>query len=111
MINQTGCDAVMIGRGLLGNPWLIKNSLLCLDSKEYELPKVKEKIEMCIKHLNYLKDTKPEKLVILEIRSHLAWYLKGIPGANNIKNKVYQCKHIHDIMQVLNEFLGGIEDE
>ncbi|MBP3841244.1 MAG: tRNA dihydrouridine synthase DusB [Bacilli bacterium] len=111
MINQTGCDAVMIGRGLLGNPWLIKNSLLYLDSKEYELPTVKEKIEMCIKHLNYLKDTKPEKLVILEIRSHLAWYLKGIPGANNIKNKVYQCKHIHDIMQVLNEFLGGIEDE
>ena len=66
---------------------------------------------MCIKHLKYLEETKPEKLVILEIRSHLAWYLKGISGANNIKNKVYQCKRIHDIMQVLNDFLGGIENE
>ena len=111
MINDTGCDAVMIGRGLLGNPWLIKNSLLFLDNKDYSLPSTKEKIEMCIKHLKYLEETKPEKLVILEIRSHLAWYLKGISGANNIKNKVYQCKHIHDIMQVLNDFLGGIENE
>ena len=106
MLNETGCDAVMIGRGLLGNPWLIKNSLLLLDNKEYEIPTKEEKIKMCIKHLEYLKETKSEKLAILEIRSHLSWYLKGIEGANNIRNKVYQCSNIHDIMQLLNDFLG-----
>lgn len=111
MLEETGCDAVMIGRGLLGNPWLIKNSLLYLDGKEYTLPTVREKVEMCIKHLNYLRETKPEKLVILEIRSHLAWYLKGIPSSNSIKNKVYQCNNIRDIIQVLKEFLGGLENE
>ena len=111
MLNETGCDAVMIGRGLLGNPWLIKNSLLLLDNKDYKLPSKNEKIKMCIKHLEYLKETKCEKLAILEIRSHLSWYLKGIDGANNIKNKVYQCSNIHDIMQLLNDFLGDDNDE
>ena len=111
MINETGCDAVMIGRGLLGNPWLIKNTLLLMEGKPYTLPSPLERIEMCIKHLEYLKETKSEKLAILEIRSHLAWYLKGIKGANNIKNKVYQCNNIRDIIQLLNEFLGGIENE
>ncbi len=106
MLDETGCDAVMIGRGLLGNPWLIKNSLLFLEDKEYKTPSKNEKIKMCIEHLEYLKETKCEKLAILEIRSHLSWYLKGIEGANNIKNKVYQCSNIHDIMQLLNDFLG-----
>lgn len=111
MLDETGCDAVMIGRGLLGNPWLIKNSLLLLDNKEYILPTREERIKMCIKHLEYLKETKCEKLAILEIRSHLAWYLKGLEGSNNIKNKVYQCSNIHDIMQLLNKFLRGEENE
>ena len=106
MLDETGCDAVMIGRGLLGNPWLIKNSLLFLEDKEYKTPSKNEKIKMCIKHLEYLKETKCEKLAILEIRSHLSWYLKGIDGANNIKNKVYQCSNIRDIMQLLNDFMG-----
>ena len=111
MIEETGCDAVMIGRGLLGNPWLIKNSISYLETGKYSAPTIVDKVKMCIKHLQYLEETKPEKLAVLEIRSHAAWYLKGIPGGSNIKNKVYQCKSIHDIMQVLNEFLGGIENE
>ena len=111
MLNETGCDAVMIGRGLLGNPWLIKNTLLLLNNKKYTLATKEDKIKMCIKHLEYLRQTKPEKLAILEIRSHLSWYLKGIQGANNIKNKVYQCSNIHDIMLLLNDFLGDDKNE
>ena len=111
MLNETGCDAVMIGRGLLGNPWLIKNTLLLLNNKKYTLATKEDKIKMCIKHLEYLRQTKPEKLAILEIRSHLSWYLKGIEGANNIKNKVYQCSNIHDIMLLLNDFLGDDKNE
>ena len=111
MLNETGCDAVMLGRGLLGNPWLIKNSLLLLNNKKYEIPTKEEKIKMCIKHLEYLNETKCEKLAILEIRSHISWYLKGIEGASIIKNKVYQCSNIHDIMQLLNDFLGDDKND
>ena len=66
---------------------------------------------MCIKHLKYLSETKDEKIAVLEIRSHAAWYLKGIENASLIKNKIYQCNSIRDIMQVLNEFLGGKSNE
>ena len=107
MLNETGCDAIMIGRGLLGNPWLIRNTLNYLAGRDYELPSTEEKIKMCIKHLKYLSETKDEKIAVLEIRSHAAWYLKGIENASLIKNKIYQCNSIRDIMQVLNEFLGG----
>lgn len=111
MLEETGCDAVMIGRGVLGNPWLIRNTCLYLKGENYSLPTDEEKVLMCIKHLKYLEDIKEEKIVILEIRNHVGWYLKGIEGANLVKNKIYQCSNIHDILHILNEFLGGLNNE
>lgn len=104
MINETNCDAVMIGRGVLGNPWLIKNSIALLDSKSYSEPSVEERIDTCLKHLNLLLNTKNEKLACLEIRSHIGWYFKKVRGAKVLKNKIYQCNNIHDIILLLNEF-------
>ncbi len=110
MLNETGCDAVMIGRGVLGNPWLISNTLSYLEDGYYSLPSARDKILMCIKHLNYLSELKSEKQVVLEIRNHIGWYLKGISGASIIKNKIYQCSKIHDILSILNEFLLEVDD-
>ena len=105
MIEETNCDAIMIGRGVLGNPWLLKETLELLDNnKKISAPTTIERVEMCIKHLNYLGETKKEKVVVLEIRNHIAWYFKGLTGCNEIKNKVYQCLSIHDIMQVLIDY-------
>lgn len=111
MLDETLCDAIMIGRGLLGNPWLIQNTISYLEGNSYSLPKRKEKVEMCIKHLKYLSDLKDEKVAVLEIRNHVAWYLKGIEGGNLIKNKIYQSSHIRDILHILETFLGGLENE
>lgn len=110
MLDETGCSAVMIGRGVLGNPWLISNTLSYLKNGSYTLPSSREKILMCIKHLNYLSEFKDEKLVVLEIRNHIGWYLKGIEGAKIVKNKIYQCSKIHDILSILNEFLMEVDD-
>lgn len=110
MLNETGCDAVMIGCGVLGNPWLISNTLSYLEYGHYTLPSARDKILMCIKHLNYLSELKSEKQVVLEIRNHIGWYLKGITGASSIKNKIYQCSKIHDILSILNEFLLEVDD-
>ena len=111
MLDETNCDAVMIGRGVLGNPWLIRNTISYLDNMDYILPTSKEKIKMCIKHLNYLSEIKDEKLAVLEIRNHIGWYLKGITNGNIIKNKIYQCLNIRDILQVLNEFLKEMDSD
>ena len=105
MIDETGCDAVMIGRSTLGNPWII------LDTVNYLtygiLPKEvtkQEKIDMCIKHLNYLLEFKPEKVAVLEMRSHIAWYLKGVEGAREIKNELFKAQTKDEIINILNEF-------
>ena len=105
ILEETGCDAVMIGRGVLGNPWLIRDTVALLDGKE--IPKEVtplEKIDMCIKHLKLLSELKNEKVAVLEIRNHIAWYLKGVEGSNQLKNKVYQMTNLCDILHVLEEF-------
>lgn len=104
MLDETGCDAVMIGRGVLGNPWLIKNTINYLDNKELISVTVEDKIDMCLKHLKYLQELKNEKLACLEIRNHIGWYFKGIKCANELKNKVYKTTNIHDIICLLKEF-------
>ena len=63
-----------------------------------------EKIDMCLHHLTYLSQLKDEHHAVLEIRSHVAWYLKGIPGGAMIKNKIFQSQSLYDIMQILKEF-------
>ena len=105
MLEETGCDAIMIGRATLGNPWLIKEILEYLETNKtpQKITEI-EKINMCLKHLNYLQEIKDEKVAVLEIRNHIAWYLKGLEGANEIKNKVYQTKKINDIILILNEY-------
>ena len=104
MLEETKCDAVMIGRGVLGNPWLIKNIVNYLDGKEVIDVSIVDRIDMCLKHLKLLDSLKNEKLACLEIRNHISWYFKGIKGANELKNKVYQTTSIHDIILLLNEF-------
>ena len=111
MLQETGCDAVMIGRGVLGNPWLIKETVALLEeNKVLKKPTIENRIDMCLKHLSYLQQTKDEKIVRLEIRNHIGWYLKGLKGANEIKNRVYQCSRIHDIMQVLIRYKDDLKN-
>ena len=107
MLEETKCDAVMIGRGVLGNPWLIKNTILYLEGKPLYNVTFDDRIEMCIKHLNLLKNLKSEKIALLEIRNHIGWYFKGLSNASELKNKVYQTNNIHDIISLLNEFKEG----
>ncbi len=108
MLDSTGCDAVMIGRGVLGNPWLIKNTINYLENKPLIDVSVSDRVDMCLKHLSYLEELKNEKLACLEIRNHIGWYFKGIKSANELKNKVYQTTSIRDIILLLNEFKEGI---
>ena len=109
MLTETHCDAVMIGRGVLGNPWLIKNTIRYLNGEELLAVSNEERVDMCLKHLKYLEELKNEKLACLEIRNHIGWYFKGIKSANEVKNKVYQTSNIRDIICVLKEFKEEIK--
>ena len=104
MLDETGCSAVMIGRGLLGNPWLIKNSICYLNNEQIDIPSEIDRIDMALHHLNYLKEFKNDKTAALEIRNHIAWYLKGINGSNEIKNIIFKTTNINDIIKILEDF-------
>lgn len=108
MIEETNCDFVMIGRGVLGNPWLIKE---CIDYLEQGILPTRvstlEKVEMIKKHLSHLKDTKDEKRALLEIRSHAAWYLKGVPNSGQLRNDINKVKNIEELNLLLDNFLKG----
>jgi nifR3 family TIM-barrel protein len=110
MLDETSCDAVMIGRGVLGNPWVIKNTIDYLDGKPILEISNKEKIDMCLHHLDYLNSLKNEHLACLEIRNHIGWYLKGMKDGNIVKNNIYQTSNIRDIIDILNEFKEGLDE-
>lgn len=105
MLDETGCDAIMIGRAALGNPWIIKQIVAYLD-KEMKIndPNAKEKLNICLKHLKYLLELKGEKLALLEMKGHATWYIKGINGASNIKTKIYSSKTIEELEKVLLDY-------
>ncbi len=110
MLKETGCDAVMIGRGVLGNPWLIRDCVHYLEKKEKPIPvSPKEKIKMMLRHFKLLMANKNEKVAVLEMRSHAAWYLKGIPGTSELKNQIFQTKTKEELKSLLEQFEQTIE--
>ena len=112
MLLTTGCDAVMIGRGVLGNPWLIKEVNDYLERGI--LPKeitFKEKIAMIKRHFNLLLENKDEKVALLEMRTFTAWYLKGMPNGHNVKRKIFEIKTKEELFNILEEYERELEDE
>lgn len=106
MIDETGCDAIMIGRGVLGNPWLIKECVEYLN--EGIIPNkvsIEDKMKMILYHLEKLVATKNEKVALLEMRSHAAWYLKGIPNTSKLKEDIFKTKTIKEFKDLIESFL------
>ena len=111
MLDETGCSAVMIGRGLLGNPWLIKECVEYLErGKLPEVIDYNEKIDMMEYHLNKLCEDKTEKQAVLEIRNHLLNYLKGLPENKEVKNQVCRCKSRLEIIEVLENYRNELKN-
>ena len=106
MLDETGCDAIMIGRGVLGNPWLIKE---CLDYIEKGIEpqpvSIQDKISMIKYHLNNLLETKPYKVAMLEIRTHAAYYLKGLPEGKELKVAIFKTTTEEELLKLLDDYL------
>ena len=112
MMDETGCDAIMIGRGVLGNPWLIKE---CVDYLEKGIePKevtIDEKLDMLKKHAELLVKTKSEKVAMLEMRTHAAYYIKGLPNSTDMKNKIFQMKTKDELFNLLDEYKDKVKEQ
>lgn len=112
MLEQVGCDAVMIGRAALGNPWMIRRTKHYLETGELIAePTPREKIATAILHFDRLIDLKGEKVACLEFRQHAAYYLKGISRAAKVKAAINQSENRETTVGLLEGFLEKIEKQ
>jgi nifR3 family TIM-barrel protein len=114
MLEETGCDAVMIGRGYLGNPWLIKQAVAFLDDgSKLPLPSLDERLGMLIYHAEQLIDLyEDEVMSIREMRSHFAWYIKGTKNSNQFKVSVNEVNTLAELVDLVNQVrLANVEDK
>src|SRR5690606_40654039 len=106
---QTGVDAVMIGRAALGDPWIFRRVTHYLDTGELlPMPTPREKAEMAVRHLRMAVDFKGEPRAVREMRKHIAWYLKGVPGSARIKRLVQEMTEADRVAETLLEFVDGL---
>ena len=106
MLDETGCQAVAIGRGSLGNPLIFRECLKYLeDGTIIDKPSNKEIYDTIIKHYNLLLDLKGEKIALLEMRNHISWYIKGKPGSAKIKDICNKETNFNEVLKILKNYL------
>ena len=110
MIKETGCDGISIGRGCMGNPWIFKRILNLMNGKEDFIPSNEEVISIAIKHLNMVCQFKGDKVGVREMRKQLAWYLKGMRGSNEVKNRINTIENKEEMIEALLEYLSKISN-
>lgn len=110
MLDETKCDAIMIGRATLGNPWFIKECVEYIENNKIIAPPTNiEKIDMINHHYELLKKYTSEKQALLEIRMHALWYIKGLPNIKEYKNKITSCKTEQEFKNLLNEIRENVK--
>lgn len=105
MLEQTGCDAVMVGRAAIGNPWLLTAIRTRLEGRsEPPPPDVATRMAMAIRHLNMMVELKGEKKAVKEMRKVLACYLRGLPGAARLRQHLYTLDTAAEVIATLNAY-------
>lgn len=111
MLEETKCDAVMIGRSLLGNPWFIKECIEYIENdKIIQRPTYQEIINMIRYHYSLLKENTNERKALLDIKTHALAYLKFIPKSKELKQKIATCKTEEDFMTCIKELNQHIKN-
>ncbi|MCD9026317.1 tRNA dihydrouridine synthase DusB [Cohnella silvisoli] len=111
LLEHTNCDGVMIGRGALGNPWMLYRTVHYLTTGELlPDPSPAEKIRIAILHLDRLADLKGENVAVREMRKHLAWYLKGLPDSAIVKNSIMDLTTRSGVVTVLEDYVRTVDE-
>ena len=102
MLEETGCDGVLIARGAMGNPWIFREAVaLWSKGEKIEPPSLEEKINMIRRHLHDVVELKGEHVGIREMRKHIAWYLKGVRNSAEIRGRVNTAKDAGEMLALL----------
>ena len=104
MKSITNCDAIMIARGSMGNPWIFKQIEDALNGKEISGVTAMEKINMCIRHYELALKYDGEHKAVREMRKHASWYLKGLPKSSEIRSIINSMDESSKVIELLNEY-------
>lgn len=111
MLDETGCDGAMVARGVLGNPWIFAEALALLRGEEPTIPAPAERLSTALRHLEILSCLVGEKPALRDMRKHLAWYTKGLPGAAQARDSINRTEEKEEIVRILrNFFLGSLNE-
>jgi tRNA-dihydrouridine synthase len=106
MLDETGCAAVMVGRGALGNPWIFRRALSFISTgRLLPEPEPGERIAMAMRHLKDVAAFKGDETAASQMRKHLAWYMRGLKGAARVREAIMAAPTVSALQSVLAEYL------
>ena len=110
LLNETGAAGVMIGRAAFGNPWIFRETRALMERGETRAPATpRERMEGCLRQLRLLAEVVGEPVAVREMRKHVAWYLKGLPRAAQVKESANKAVTAQEIEVLLGEYLSRLE--
>ncbi|MCK9363541.1 MAG: tRNA dihydrouridine synthase DusB [Syntrophales bacterium] len=111
MFQETGCDGAMIGRGALGNPWIIAETLAFLAGNTFSPPTLAEREEIIIRHLALVADFYGEQTGVRDFRKHLLWYTKGLTGGARFREAAGKISSREAAITALHNYFLAIESD
>jgi nifR3 family TIM-barrel protein len=107
MVQFTGCDGVMVGRGAQGNPWIFKriNEYYSHGRYDKSIDKI-QLLETILRHYALMEEYKGERMALLEMRKHVGWYLHGLPGSAHIRAQIFRITNKEEVIQTLKNYLS-----
>lgn len=109
MLDRTACDAVMMGRGSLGNPWLFSRTTHFLDrGLLLPEPSLAERINVCLEHVGLAVEKYGESTGIKKMRKHMVWYTKGMPRCKEVRLQLFASETLDQVREIFSKYLAQI---
>ena len=110
IVESTGCDLIMIGRGALGRPWIFQQVNHYLDTGEKRAdPSYRERITVCLQHYDLALALVGPKRGVKEMRKHVGWYLKGMPGSARVRQEIFSIETPAEVQARLHAYTDELE--
>ena len=103
MMRETGCDGVMIGRGALGNPWIFEEIAARFEGKDYSEPTLSDRLDVCLRHIELMREDKGEYTGGAEIKKHAALYIKNVRQAASVRDAIMKTHSIAEIEEIIRQ--------
>ena len=110
MLEYTGCDGIMVGRGATGNPWIFTQLKNALCGKDISDVTIRERMDMAIRHLDLMIEYKGEYLAGADGKKHAAWYTRNIRGSAALRNQLMCAADVHEMKRILDDIGNNGEE-